>query len=448
MSKNLPSHLPRLKAGWSWVKLGDVGISIKGKKPKRQSNVKDSTFSIPYVDIKAFENRGIDNFTDGVNCIFCEPDDVLIVWDGARCGLVGRGIRGAIGSTLAKIKSQMHINSFLFYFLQMNYKLINSNPKGVGIPHIEPNLFWNLTIPLPPLSEQKKIVEKIEELFSQLDSGVAALKKAKEQIRLYRQSVLAAAFSGRLNQDLSDSRIKKIDKKNKSGKLKNPLNPNSENLNPVNPTIPVNHGSDNLPNGWKWVKLGEVCNKIGDVDHKMPKPVENGKYPYLSTKDFTDDLKIDFKKAKLISEEDYTLLSKKIKPQKGDIIFPRYGTIGKNVLVDCDKEFLVSYSCAVIKPNTEKIVTKYLYHYSLSPLIKKEIKKYTVQTTQANVGIESIKSFIVPLPSIIQQTQIVSEIEKRFSEADNLEKAIDESLVKTETLRQSILSQAFSGKLL
>ncbi|MBK7377543.1 MAG: restriction endonuclease subunit S [Ignavibacteriales bacterium] len=297
--------------------------------------------------------------------------------------------------------------------------------------------FANLPIPLPPLPEQKKIVEKIEELFSGLDSGVASLKKAKELVRLYRQSVLASAFSGKLTSD----KTPKVDGgiNNKQLIIKNEKAKNNSSLLILN---------SSLPTGWKWVKLGEVCIKIGDVDHKMPKPVENGKYPYLSTKDFTDDLKIDFKKAKLISEEDFNLLSKKIKPQKGDIIFPRYGTIGKNVLVDCDKEFLVSYSCAVIKPNTEKIVTKYLYHYSLSPLIQKEIKKYTVQTTQANVGIESIKNFVVPLPSIIQQAKIVEEIESRFAGSEALEKTIDENLAKSETLRQSILKKAFEGHLI
>jgi type I restriction enzyme S subunit len=268
-----------------------------------------------------------------------------------------------------------------------------------------------IPIPLPPLPEQKKIVEKIEELFSGLDSGVASLKKAKEQIKLYRQSVLASAFNGKLIGD------DKIDEKT------------------------------GLPKGWQWVKMNDVSLKIGDVDHKMPKTAENGKYPYLSTKDLTDDLKINFESAKRISSNDFEQLSKKIKPERGDIIFPRYGTIGRNVLVETDIDFLVSYSCAIIKPNAEKIISSYLYLYTLSPLIKSEIKKYTVQTTQANVGIASIKNFVVPLPSRETQTQIVEEIEKRFSEADNLEKSIDESIEKADRLRQSILKQAFEGKL-
>lgn len=194
------------------------------------------------------------------------------------------------------------------------------------------------------------------------------------------------------------------------------------------------------------MKLGEVCTKIGDIDHKMPKQLETG-YPYVSTKDFTDDLKISFKNAKYISKEDYLSLSKKIKPERGDIIFPRYGTIGKNILIDFDKEFLVSYSCAIVKPNHDLVLSKYVYLYSLSPKITDEIRKYVVETTQANIGIASIKSFVFPLPPLSIQEKIVTEIESRLSVCDKLEETIQASLAQCETLRQSVLKRAFEGRL-
>lgn len=83
----MKNELANAPPNWSWVKLGVVAKSVKGKKPRNFS--KKARFNIPYVNIKTFEKRGIDNYTDGENCRFCEPDDVLIVWDGARCGLVG-----------------------------------------------------------------------------------------------------------------------------------------------------------------------------------------------------------------------------------------------------------------------------------------------------------------------------------------------------------------------
>ena len=92
--------------------------------------------------------------------------------------------------------------------------------------------------------------------------------------------------------------------------------------------------------------------------------------------------------------------------------------------------------------------SKYALYYSLSPVIKKEIKRYTVETTQANIGIASIENFVFPLCSTQEQTQIVQEIEFRLSVCDKMEQSITESIEKAKALRQSILKKAFEGKLL
>ena len=178
------------KTKYPTYKLGEIARSTKGKKPQTISKEKTDGFEIPYVDIKAFEKGIIDNYTNGENCTFCTPDDVLIVWDGARCGFVGRGIEGAIGSTLAKISSEEYINDYLFYFLQSKYKELNSNPRGVGIPHIEPNLLWNFEIPDIDKTTQHQIVSRIESLFAELDKAVEHLCTAQQQLKTYRQAVL------------------------------------------------------------------------------------------------------------------------------------------------------------------------------------------------------------------------------------------------------------------
>lgn len=205
--------------------------------------------------------------------------------------------------------------------------------------------------------------------------------------------------------------------------------------------------NNHLPKGWELVTFDDVCIKIGDIDHKMPKQVEVGGFPYVSTKDFTAEFKISFKNAKYISEEDYVALSRKIKPEKGDIIFPRYGTIGKNILVDFDKDFLVSYSCAVIKPNHNLVDSKYAYYFSLSPKTQDEIRKYTVETTQANIGIASIKIFVFPLPPLPEQHRIVAKIEELFSSLDKGIENLRTAQAQLKIYRQAVLKWAFEGKL-
>jgi len=204
------SELPELPKGWMWVRLGEIIYFIKGKKPKNLGD-KNEFLKFPYINIEAFELKRFYQYTDGENCPTCEPDDILIVWDGARCGLVGRGVKGVIGSTLAKLECSGINKSLLYYFLQTQYEYINKHPRGVGIPHVEPNLFWNISFPFPPLPEQQKIVEEIEQRFSVADEVEKAIDNSLKQAERLRQSILKKAFEGKLvPQDPNDEPAEKL----------------------------------------------------------------------------------------------------------------------------------------------------------------------------------------------------------------------------------------------
>ena len=112
----------------------------------------------------------------------CKEDDFLMVWDGSRSGLVGKAIRGALGSTLMKLNFPRIENNFAYYFLQSKFTEINTRAKGVGIPHVDPNLLWNYDFPISPLPEQLAIVSKIEELLSDLENDKQQLLTAQQQL--------------------------------------------------------------------------------------------------------------------------------------------------------------------------------------------------------------------------------------------------------------------------
>ncbi|WP_083188185.1 restriction endonuclease subunit S [Prosthecochloris sp. CIB 2401] len=88
---------------------------------------------------------------------------------------------------------------------------MNSRAKGSGTPHVDPDLLWNYSFPIPPLNEQHRIVAKIEELFSELDKGVESLKKAREQLKVYRQALLKYAFEGKLTEDWRKKNADKLE---------------------------------------------------------------------------------------------------------------------------------------------------------------------------------------------------------------------------------------------
>lgn len=187
-------ELETLPKGWTIAKLGEIVITEKGKKPKRVSRDKTDECSIPYVNIKAFEKNIIDEYTDGVGCVLCEDDDFLMVWDGSRSGYVGKAIKGALGSTLVRIKLPLMNQDYVYYFLQSKFVEINTRAKGVGIPHVDPHLLWNYDFPIAPLPEQTRILAKLEQLLTDLDKGIEYLTTAQQQLKVYRQAVLKWAF--------------------------------------------------------------------------------------------------------------------------------------------------------------------------------------------------------------------------------------------------------------
>ena len=418
----LETNKVKYKESWELVKLSELCTRISDGVHFKPEYLDEG---IPFISVKDIYNDNInfdnckyisiDTHKELIKRCYPEKDDVLITKSGTigRMALVPEKPEFSLFVSVALIKNikQVIDSKFLKFCLEnfLNHINVASDIKGGLLKNFHLEDIRQTIIPKILISEQHAIVSKIEELFSELDKGITELKTAQQQLKTYRQSVLKSAFEGKLtNENVKDGE---------------------------------------LPDGWEWKTFSDVCVRIGDIDHKMPKKTENGKYPYLSTKDITNDFKLSFDNVKLISEEDYLMLSRKIKPEKGDIIFPRYGTIGKNVLVDTDKKFLISYSCAIIKPNTNLINEKYIYLFSLSPKVTDEIRKYVVETTQANIGIGSIKSFVFPLAPLEDQHRVVQEIESRLSVADKMEQSIQVSLQKAEVLRQSILKKAFSGEL-
>ena len=267
-----------------------------------------------------------------------------------------------------------------------------------------------------------------------------------------KNAILQEAIEGRLvpqdpNDEPASALLARIRKEKeqlvKAGKLKKKdlvVKPISEDEIPFE-----------IPETWEWVRLGDICNDISDIDHKMPPVVENG-IPYISPLNFRKDGSIDYVNAKKISIEDFKQLSRKCKPERGDLIFPRYGTIGVIRKVDTDIDFLVSYSCATIKPHLKSADANYINVVLNSQLIQSvEIQRYINKTTQPNIGLQSIKLFLFPLPPLAEQHRIVAKIEELLPKVEEYGKAQD-ALNKLNTelperLKKSILQEAISGRL-
>jgi type I restriction enzyme S subunit len=454
MRENLKNIHPKY---WEVERLGDFVITEKGKKPKNISNKYNDICHLPYVNIKVFEKNIIDEFTDGLGCVLCEEGDFVMVWDGSRSGYVGKAIKGALGSTLVRIKFPGIYLDYAYYFLQSKYLEINKRAKGVGIPHVDPALLWSYNFPIPPLREQHRIVAKIEELFSDLDKGVEALKTAQQQLKVYRQGVLKWAFEGKLTEEWRKQQkdlptASQLLEKIKAEREKQ-AKATGKKLKPYIPLtkeeiaeLPV------LPNGWGWVKI-EILSKnepnaikAGPFGSSLKKEyyVEKGYKIYGQEQVIAED---PYYGNYFISEEKYkTLISNEARP--GDILISLVGTIGKVLILPEDAQpGIINPRLIKITLDTKLYLEKFFKFYFESSFLKRKYSTESQGTTMDILNMGMIKALPFPFLCIDEQNIIIQQIESRLSVADKVEETITLSLQQAEALRQSILKKTFEGKL-
>lgn len=186
---------------------------------------------------------------------------------------------------------------------------------------------------------------------------------------------------------------------------------------------------------WDSRCLGSLC-LIGDIDHRMPESKATG-VPYLMTGDFYGINGLDFERAKLISIQDYEQLSRKIKPEYGDIIFARYASVGAVRYVETNINFLISYSCAILKTNNTSY-GKYLFYFFQTTNTQNKIELDINTGSQRNIGIDSLKNLLVTLPKSEEQTAIgnyfqkldslINQHQQKHDKLNNIKKAMLEKM--------------------
>lgn len=414
-----------LPPNWSWVKLGDAVKFIRGVSFPKDAK----SFSFTKGKAACLRTANVQKAVDWDDLWFIDEKIVkreeqyvrigdILISSANSLELLGKvslikhiPYKSTLGTFIVNIRvPESQEYKFIYYYLtsrEFTDEVQKNASTTTNISNISVGKLEQIKIRLAPLPEQKKIVEKIEELFSGLDSGVASLKKAKEQLRIYRQSVLAYAFSGKLTGEVK-------------GETKN----------------------GELPDGWKWVKVADVGEIVtGTTPSKKVTEYYGKDFPLykptdlnagINTRNAYDNIsKLGITKARLL-------------PERSVLVTCIGATIGKTGLNKIPGA--TNQQINAIIPNMN-FVPEFVYYFCLSEFFQKQIKEHASSTTLPILNKTKFEQLPFITAPLEQQQLIVSEIEKRFSEADNLEKAIDESLTKAETLRQSILKQAFEGKL-
>lgn len=262
-----------------------------------------------------------------------------------------------------------------------------------------------------------------------------------------RRAVLQAAIEGKLNdrtnenaRDLLAAIQTEKAAQQKTGSLKKtkPLAAISEEEIPFE-----------IPENWVWVRLGELLFQLTDGSHSTPKYTNQG-VPFLSVKNISSG-KISFEDTKFISKEEHLELTKRCKPEKGDILLSKVGTTGIPVLVKDDIEFSIFVSIALLKFSSHFICPQFLIYFIQSPLVQEQAKQNTRGVGNKNWVLAAIANTTIPLPPLTEQQQIVAKLNRLLTEIDEL-KTQEQALLAAQNafpkkLRAAILQAAVQGEL-
>ncbi|MCH2339872.1 MAG: restriction endonuclease subunit S [Pseudomonas sp.] len=202
-----------------------------------------------------------------------------------------------------------------------------------------------------------------------------------------------------------------------------------------------------LPEGWIIASLEDISLKVTDGTHKTPNYLESG-VRFISIKNIRPYKPIDWNVyERYIAKEEHAELIKRCHPEKGDIVFPRIGTLGFAKIVDWDDEFSIFVGLGLVKPNRNIVQSKYLEHYMNSPFVAEYSRSKATGTGRMTLALGDSKKLPVFLAPLAEQTRIAAKLDELLAQVDTFKTRIDGIPALLKRFRQSVLAVAVSGRL-
>lgn len=332
---------------------------------------------------------------------------------------------------------------YLKWFLKSNiFRKLLLKQTGSGIKkEIKAKHLLPIEIQLPSLKQQHEIVQQIQGVANYIEEVNRQIQQQAKYAEMLRQSILQQAVEGKLcEQDPNDEPASVLLEKIKAEKERLIAEKKIKKQKPL-PPISEEEITFDLPKGWEWCRLGELVTSVTDGPHYSPEYHDKG-IPFISGRNIT--LKgIDFSTAKFISPQLHEELSKRCRPETGDILYTKGGETGKAVVNDIDFEFNVWVHVAVLKPSTF-VYNKYLALALNSPHCYALSQKYTHGTGNRDLGLTRMIKITVPLPPANEQQRIVQRVTKLMGQCNLLERELSISKKYASQLMESVLQEAFS----
>lgn len=372
-----------MKQDWQIKKLGEVCDIINGRNQKAVESA-DGQYPI-------YGSGG--NVIGYASDYLCEAGTTII----GRKGSINNPLYidtkfWNVDTAFGISSKQMMSSKFVYYFCKsFDFSKLN---KGTTLPSLVKKDLLLIDIPAPPLSEQQRIVALLDAEFAKID----VLKANAEKNLQNAKDLFQAA-------------------------LKKELEPKE---------------------GWTVVKLQEITEICLGLTH-TPKYVEDG-VPFVSVKDISSGY-LDLSATKRISREEFSSFPYGAKPQRGDVLFCRVGTMGHPLVLEIDEEFGTFVSVGFLRPNTNTVSPYYLRYWMLSPMFNKQVDDNVVGSTLKNLNTGWLKHFSVPVPPKEHLSSLVEELTLLEQKCKTLQANYEKTLSLCDDLKQALLRKAFNGEL-
>ena len=455
---------------WVQVRVDQISEIIRGVSYKKE--VSSDTLLENHLPILRATNIQEDKLILDSDLVFIpekiiKPDQLLKVGDIVVCissgskNLVGKAAQlnndwiGSFGTFCATIRFKPQVNKKFggFFFKSPIYReKIKEKSSGININNIRTGHLGEISFPLPPFPEQERIVSKIEELFTQLDAAEAALKRAKNNLKRYQQSLLQAAVTGELTREWREAHkdelepaSKLLEKIKAERRAKWEAEIRAKGKDPAKEKYQESKSPDvsdlpELPEGWCWVSISQVA------DHRLGKMLDKDKnqgqlIPYLRNANvqwFNFDLS-DLKTIKVKKEE-----LENVSIIKGDLIICEGGEPGRSAVWNYDYQIVIQKALHRVRFH-EKILPEYVNYHLANDTQTGLLERHFTGSTIKHFTGESLSKYILALPSFDEQLKILELVENNYSKVQQLIQLCNNTLIKIQNTRKSILKKAFLG---
>lgn len=333
---------------------------------------------------------------------------------------------------------------------------------GVGRPRLNLSDIRGIEVPLAPLGEQRRIVDLLDELLSELAAGMAALLRVRAKLRIYRASVMKAAVDGALTAEwraqhpqaapaselleriLAERRRRWEEDQLTAFSAKGQKPPPNWKAKYKEPAVPRIGDLPCLPEGWCWASLEQLSVVFVDSAHRTPR-YGAGTTPALGPRDIVYG-RIDLQSARLVDDKEFAIQTARHVPQKGDIIYSRELSYGWAAIIPDGVRVCLSQGMCLFRPHAA-VSPSYLAMALNGPLGRRQASTAATGSTHPHINLGEIKGYHIPLPSAEEQLLIDDEVEDQLSIIDHMEADLDARLQHAAGMRQAILQHAFTGQL-